>query len=93
MTQYFAPQDLKSYATRYLMRWGIYKEDAAIAADVLVSADMRGVDSHGMIRLQSYYGSRFANGQIDPNASLSDQAVAAVLADEFALTKRAAERR
>jgi len=71
MTQYFTPQDLKSYTTRYLMRWGINEEDATIAADVLVSADMRGVDSHGLIRLQSYYGSRFAKGQIDPHAPLT----------------------
>lgn len=69
--QYFAIQDLKEYAIRYFTRWGISAEDAAIAADVLVSADMRGVDSHGFIRLQSYYGSRLAKGLIDPKAPLT----------------------
>lgn len=67
----FAIQDLKDYAIRYLTRWGIKPEDAAITADVLASAEMRGVDSHGFIRLKSYYGSRLANGRIDPNGRLS----------------------
>lgn len=67
---YFNYHDLKAYAIRYFTRWGIHPEDANIAAEVLLSADMRGVDSHGLIRLHSYYGSRLAKGQIDPNAPL-----------------------
>ncbi len=70
MTQYFAIPDLKSYIVRYFRRWEISGEDALLAADVLLSADMRGVDSHGVIRLKSYYGSRIAAGLIDPHASL-----------------------
>ena len=69
--QYFAIPDLKAYVIRYLTRWGINPDDAATAAEVLVSADMRGVDSHGVIRLGSYYGSRLAKGQINPRAELS----------------------
>jgi len=68
---YFPTQDLKFYAARFLTRWGITDEDAAIAADVLVSADMRGVDSHGLIRLQNYYGSRLEQGLINPHATLT----------------------
>lgn len=67
---YYAIGELKAYVIRYLERWGITREDASIAADVLVSADMRGVDSHGVIRLKSYYGSRLAAGQLDPHAPL-----------------------
>lgn len=69
--QYFDSQALKGFAIRYLTRYGIKTDDAAITAEVLASADMRGVDSHGFIRLQSYYGSRLANGQIDPDAKLT----------------------
>lgn len=69
--RYFLAYELKDYAARYLAHWGISEEDAAIAADVLVSADMRGVDSHGLIRLQNYYGSRLEQGLIDPRAALT----------------------
>ena len=68
---YFKVEDLKDYAVRYFTRWGITPEDALTAAQVLLSADMRGVDSHGLIRLHSYYGSRLAKGQIDPHAPLT----------------------
>ena len=63
---YFKQEDLKQYIIRYFVRWAVPVEDAAIAADVLLSADARGVDSHGMIRLNSYYGSRLRKGLINP---------------------------
>jgi len=68
MTQsyFFRHEDLKNYIIRYFTRWSVPAEDAAIAAEVLLSADARGVDSHGMIRLNSYYGSRLRKGQINP---------------------------
>lgn len=69
--QYFDLNELKRFAVRYLTRWGISTEDADMTAEVLASADMRGVDSHGFIRLQSYYGSRLEKGQIDPHAQLT----------------------
>lgn len=71
MTHYYSIQELRSYIIRYLQRWEISVEDASLAADVLVSADMRGVDSHGVIRLKSYYGSRLSQGQIDAHAPLT----------------------
>jgi LDH2 family malate/lactate/ureidoglycolate dehydrogenase len=45
--------------------------DAAIVADVLVAADLRGVESHGVARLESYYVSRMRNGQMDPTPDVS----------------------
>ncbi len=63
---YYQQDDLKNYAIRYFIRWGVPADDASIAADVLVSSDARGVDSHGMIRLNSYYGSRLRKGLINP---------------------------
>jgi len=67
MPQYrYRLEDLKDYTIRYFVRWEVPAEDASIAADVLLSADARGVDSHGMIRLNSYYGSRLRKGLINP---------------------------
>ena len=70
-TYYYAESALHDYIVRYFLRWGVPDEDAAIAADVLLSADRRGVDSHGLIRLNSYYGSRLRKGLIDPLSPLS----------------------
>jgi LDH2 family malate/lactate/ureidoglycolate dehydrogenase len=62
---------LKRYIINYFEHWGVPGEDAALAADVLLSADMRGVDSHGLIRLGSYYGSRLRKGLINPLSPLT----------------------
>ena len=66
----YRPEDLKSYAVRFFVLHGVTEDDARIAAEILVSADQRGVDSHGMIRLDTYYGSRLRAGLIDPKAPL-----------------------
>ncbi|HEX9018257.1 MAG TPA: Ldh family oxidoreductase [Anaerolineaceae bacterium] len=64
-------EDLKNYAIRFFMQHGVSEENARISAEILVSADMRGVDSHGVIRLDTYYGSRLRAGLIDPKAPLT----------------------
>jgi L-2-hydroxycarboxylate dehydrogenase (NAD+) len=58
--------DLKDYMIRFFTKLGVPPADAAISAEVLLEADLRGVDSHGMIRLNSYYGDRIRAGWIDP---------------------------
>jgi len=63
--------DLQAYVVRFMRRFHVPEEDARIAADVLVTADMRGIESHGVIRLQSYYGSRLQQGLIDPHSKLT----------------------
>ncbi len=62
----FRREDLIDYVVRYMSKMGVPPEDAAIVGDVLVSADMRGVESHGLIRMASYYGNRIQKGYIDP---------------------------
>ena len=50
----FAFQQLKDFCEQVFLKMGCPPADAAIAAEVLVSADLRGVDSHGVARLSGY---------------------------------------
>ncbi len=45
---------------------GVPEEDAAICADVLITSDKRGIDSHGIGRLKSIYYDRIKNGIQQP---------------------------
>ena len=66
----FKAKNLKEYIIRFLSALGVPELDALIAADVLISADLRGINSHGIIRLHSYYGDGLRNRQIDPLSPL-----------------------
>jgi LDH2 family malate/lactate/ureidoglycolate dehydrogenase len=57
---------LKSFVTEVLTRVGVAKTEAETVAEVLVAADLRGVESHGVARLETYYVSRIRAGKIDP---------------------------
>lgn len=50
----FSAEDLKHFATKVFISIGCPEAEAQQAADVLVSADLRGVDSHGVARLSGY---------------------------------------
>ena len=45
---------LKTFCREVFERFGVSPDDAEITSDVLVSADLRGVDSHGVTRLSRY---------------------------------------
>ncbi|NTU75152.1 MAG: Ldh family oxidoreductase [Anaerolineaceae bacterium] len=70
-TIYFRAEDLYDFTVSFFKRYHVADEDARIAADVLLSADLRGVDSHGLIRINTYYGSRLAKGLIDPASPIT----------------------
>jgi len=55
---------LKTYVSTVLEKVGVSPPDAATVADVLVAADLRGIESHGVARLESYYVSRIQAGQL-----------------------------
>ena len=59
-------EDLMDFVIRYMTKLGVPKEDAEIVGKVLICADIRGVESHGLHRLGSYYGTRIEQGYIDP---------------------------
>lgn len=46
----------------------VRSEDAALAADVLVTADERGVDTHGVSNMLRVYLAWIAEGHVDPRA-------------------------
>ncbi len=48
------PDRLREFVTRVFVALGVPQEDSAITADVLVEADLRGIDSHGVARLRRY---------------------------------------
>jgi LDH2 family malate/lactate/ureidoglycolate dehydrogenase len=62
----YRSEDLERYVERFLNKLGVPLDDARISARILVAADLRGVSSHGVIRLNTYYGSRLQMGLIDP---------------------------
>ena len=60
---------LHEFASRVFMHFGVPRDDAHIAADVLAAADLRGVDSHGVARLRTYFD-MLALGRINPKANV-----------------------
>jgi L-2-hydroxycarboxylate dehydrogenase (NAD+) len=63
--------DLKRFVATVLTRVGIDPADAQIAADVLVNADMRGVESHGVARLETFYVNRLRDGQMEKSPKVT----------------------
>lgn len=62
----FRREDLMDFVVRYMTKLGVPAEDARIVGKVLICADIRGVESHGLHRLGSYYGNRISKGWINP---------------------------
>ncbi len=78
----YAADTLRSFVTEVLARAGAVREDAEVVADALVSADLRGVHSHGVVRTGIYL-ERLRAGSIRTGVQLSVLADwgAAVLCD------------
>ncbi|MGZ4048280.1 MAG: Ldh family oxidoreductase [Bacteroidia bacterium] len=54
MSKIYSYSTLHSFAQNIFLKIGCSNEDATIAADSLLIADLRGVDSHGVARLSGY---------------------------------------
>ncbi len=65
MVYYIDHIELKRFAKAIFTKIGFSAEHADIIADHLVLADLRGVDSHGVIRIP-YYVSGVESGKINP---------------------------
>ncbi|MBV8601903.1 MAG: Ldh family oxidoreductase [Candidatus Eremiobacteraeota bacterium] len=60
---------LHEFVRRALLRCGVSEVDAGQVADVLTASDLRGVESHGVARLEGFYVDNILSGMIDPKAS------------------------
>jgi L-2-hydroxycarboxylate dehydrogenase (NAD+) len=65
----FPIEVLRDFSTRIFLHFRVPKADAAQAADVLASADLRGIDSHGVARLTSYV-ELLSEGLINPTPKI-----------------------
>jgi len=48
------PAPLRDFCAQVFEKMDVPPEDAAVTADVLVAANLRGIDSHGVARLKRY---------------------------------------
>ncbi|WP_274626270.1 Ldh family oxidoreductase [Arvimicrobium flavum] len=62
--QRFAAEELRAFATGMFAHAGLAGEHAAIVADALVYANLRGLDTHGLVRIPAYL-KRIAAGLIN----------------------------
>jgi LDH2 family malate/lactate/ureidoglycolate dehydrogenase len=60
---------LEAFAEEVLVRAGLSTEDARTVAPLIVRADLRGIETHGLVRLPMY-ADRIRSGGIDPGASM-----------------------
>ncbi len=65
----FPIEALREFSTRVFLHFGVSEEDAAQAADVLARADLRGIDSHGVARLHTYFD-LLSVGRINPRPQI-----------------------
>ena len=62
-------KQLRSFTEQIFQAIGCSESDAKLAADVLISADLRGVDSHGVARLAGYVR-LYDNGRLNPTPAI-----------------------
>ncbi len=63
-------QKLKKYVEAVFGKLGVPSQDARIAADILIQADLRGIESHGVARLKRYV-TRLQQGLIVPKTQIA----------------------
>jgi len=68
MRSYPADQ-LREFASAVFRHFGVAPDDAALAATVLLRADLRGIDSHGVARLRTYHD-MLTLGRINPRPQI-----------------------
>ncbi len=74
---------LKRFVSAILERVGVDAGHAQTVADVLVAADLRGIESHGVARLESYYVRRIRAGKLKsaPSYEIVRETATSVLYD------------
>ena len=68
-TKTYPSERLHEFSTRVFLHFGVPEAAARLAADVLATSDLRGIDSHGVARLHTYYD-MLAFGGINPRPNM-----------------------
>lgn len=68
-TRSFPIEELHEFSVRVFQHFGVPKKDALQAAEVLACADLRGIDSHGVARLHTYFD-MLTLGRINPKPEI-----------------------
>jgi len=75
-------ESLRHFCQQVFERLGVPEEEAAITADVLVAADLRGIDSHGVARLKRYVDGLRAGRMIaNPRVQVIRESLSTALID------------
>ena len=74
---------LKGFVTGVLTKSGVAPEDAAVVAEVVVAADLRGIEAHGVAGLEPYYVSRIRAGKLEarPNVTVARETPTSLVLD------------
>ncbi|HEY2989905.1 MAG TPA: Ldh family oxidoreductase [Candidatus Binatia bacterium] len=67
--QIFSSHYLKDFSAKVFTHFGVPEADARQAADVLAKSDLRGIDSHGVARLHTYFD-MLELGRINPRPNV-----------------------
>ena len=65
----FAADRLAEFSKRVFLHFGVPEDDATTAAEVLARSDLRGIESHGVARLRTYFDLLLL-GRINPKANV-----------------------
>jgi L-2-hydroxycarboxylate dehydrogenase (NAD+) len=65
----FSAAHLRSFTAAVFGHFGVGSSDAELAADVLIKSDLRGIDSHGVARLHTYF-EMLELGRINPKPNI-----------------------
>jgi LDH2 family malate/lactate/ureidoglycolate dehydrogenase len=69
-SRFFSYDRLHTFTGKIFLAMGVPEPDAALATNVLLSADLRGVDSHGVARLSGYVRLWDA-GRVNPRPNIT----------------------
>lgn len=65
----FPAERLRAFTIETFLYFGVPQADAELAAEVLAAADLRGIDSHGVARLHTYFD-MLQLGRINPKPNI-----------------------
>ncbi len=66
----YAAEKVRKFTEKIFIALGCSIQDAKLSADVLINADLCGVDSHGVARLAGYVR-LYDNGRLNPKPFIS----------------------